>query len=300
MQIGIRLHDTTECPFEERLRIIKSQGFECVQIDLSKTRGIPYETGMLTPGYAKWLGRQFQKAELDIAVLGNYRNLSHPDPVKIIEIQYSYAASLRFAALCGACVVGTEAGIPDADERCSKEACRNKDALNIFIRNLQPVVKAAESCGVSLAIEPSYKKVVWNAKTAREMLDRISSPNLRIIFDPVNLIDPEVPEAAEETIAEAMDLLEPEIEVVHLKDYVIENGTLKPMGCGFGSMDYKEIIKFVEEKKPFIHTILENTDPMTAKQSRRKIIDMAYDAGGEDMRGVPGGLIKGIGEMPLI
>ncbi len=298
MRIGIRLHDTKVCPIEERLRIVKGQGFECVHIALTKTEGLPNGADMLTPGYARWLKKEFELAELDMAVLGNYKNLAHPDPVKLKEIQKSYTAHLRFASLCGACMVGTETGAPNEDYHYDKEACRSSEALETFIENLKPVVADAEKFGVILAIEPVYKHIVWNAKRAREVLDRIASPNLRIIFDPVNLIDPEVPEARDEVIGEAMDILEPEISMIHLKDYVLENGSMKAVGCGFGEMDYKAIVRFAEEKKPFIHATLENTTPDTAKQSRKTIKDLAFiiNGGKEGMRSEPGGLVKGIGE----
>lgn len=47
----------------------------------------------------------------------------------------------------------------------------------------------AEKLGVIVAIEPVCRHIVNNAKRARKVLDAIDSPNLQIIFDPVNLLD---------------------------------------------------------------------------------------------------------------
>ena len=136
------------------------------------------------------------------------------------------------------------------------------------------MIADAERFGVILAIEPVYKHIVWNPKRAREVLDRIASPNLQIIFDPVNLLDPDNLDHREEVIEEAMDLLSPEIAMIHLKDYVLEDGKMKAVGCGFGEMDYKKIVEFAETKKPFIHATLENTSPETAEQSRKVIEEL--------------------------
>ena len=274
MRIGIRLHDTKECEIKERLQIVHDQGFCCAHIALAKTTGLPKETGALTPGYALWLKKVFADANVDIAVLGNYQNLAHPDPMKLKEIQDRYCAHLRFASLLGCGMVGTETGAPNEDYHYDKEANRSKEALEIFINNLKPVVEYAEKCGVIMAIEPVYKHIVWNPKRAREVLDRIESPNLQIIFDPVNLIDPECPDAKDEVLAEAMDILAPEIAMIHLKDYVMEDGEMKAVGCGFGEMDYRSIVRFAEEKKPYIHATLENTTPDTAVRSREVIEEL--------------------------
>ena len=277
MRIGIRLHDTKECEIKERLDIVREQGFCCAHIALAKTAGLPKETEALTPGYALWLKREFAEAGIDIAVLGNYQNLAHPDPEKLRTIQERYCAHLRFASLLGCGMVGTETGAPNEDYHYDKEACRSKEALEIFINNLRPVVSYAEKCGVIMAIEPVYKHIVWNPRRAREVLDRIGSPNLQIIFDPVNLIDPECIEARDEVIGEAMDILAPEIAMIHLKDYVFEAGEMKAVGCGYGEMDYRKIVQFAEEKKPYVHATLENTKPDTAVHSRELIEGIIKD-----------------------
>ncbi len=271
MQIGLRLHDSAVCPLEQRLKNVKEQGFSCVHIALGKTEGLPRETDALTPGYAMWLKHRFSEAGIDIAVLGNYQNLAHPDPVKLAQIRQRYCAHLRFAALLGCGMVGTETGAPNMDYHYDKEANHSAEALEIFIDNLRPVVEYAEKCGVILAIEPVYKHIVWNPRRAREVLDRIASPNLQIIFDPVNLLDPDNIDHRDEVIAEAMDILAPEIAMIHLKDYIIGEDGMKAVGCGFGEMDYTEIVRFAVEKKPYIQATLENTTPENAVRSRELI-----------------------------
>ena len=285
MQLGIRFHDTAELPFEERIDEIRRQGFSCTHIALSKVidlpggnKDCPLTPGILTPGYAMHLRHIFEKKGLDVAVLGCYLNLAHPDPEKRSQIQEMYRAHLRFASLLGAGVVGTETGAPNAAYRYDKEACHSEEALRIFIENLRPVVKDAEKYGVILAIEPVYKHIVWNAKRARQVLDEIASPKLQIIFDPVNLLHPDNVEQRDEVIGEAIDLLAKEIMVIHMKDYipvVDDNGQpeLKSLACGKGVMDYREIIRFAKTK-PYIHATLEDTKPDNAEAARRYLEDL--------------------------
>lgn len=148
MQFGIRLHDAAQAPIEERLKIIKEQGFTCAHVALSKViseNSVAPEA--LTPGYAMYLKRLFDKNELDCAVLGCYLNLANPDAVQLKAIQEKYKANIRFAAHLGAGVVGTETGAPNVEYKF-EEACWNEESLQIFIKNLRPVVKYAEQMGV--------------------------------------------------------------------------------------------------------------------------------------------------------
>ncbi len=271
IQLGIRFHDTKEAPFEERLQNVKEQGFSCIHMALSKVPGFTADPMALTPGYAMYIKNALSHAEVDMAVLGCYLNLAHPDPVKLKEIQEKYYAHLRFASILGCGMVGTETGAPNESYSYDKEACHSKEALDIFVENLKPVVECAEKFGVILAIEPVYRHIVYDGKRARQVLDRIGSPNLKIIFDPVNLIWTDNYEQRMEVIDEAIELLDKDIAMIHLKDCVLEPDKVKSVGCGFGEMDYTNIIKFALEKKPFIQATLEDTKPETAGQSREVI-----------------------------
>ncbi len=154
MQFGIRLHDAVKAPLEERLKAVHEQGFACAHLALSKVISEnSVADSALTPGYAMYLKRLFDKYGLDVAVLGCYLNLANPDPEKLKTIQNKYMANIRFAAHLGAGVVGTETGAPNLEYKF-EEACWNEESLQTFINNLRPVVKYAEQMGVLMAIEP--------------------------------------------------------------------------------------------------------------------------------------------------
>ncbi len=271
MQLGIRLHDTKNLPLVERLTEVNKQGFSCVHLALSKViRENSVASEALTPGYAMYLKRLFQEKKLDIAVLGCYLNLANPDPVKMREIVEKYKAHIRFASLLGCGVVGTETGAPNVEYKY-EPACHSEEALALFIRNLRPVVEYAEKMGVIFAIEPVWKHIVCDPVRARRVLDEIDSPNLQIILDPVNLLDISNYERQVEIVEEAVELLGKDVAVVHIKDYQVKDGKLDSIAAGTGRMDYGAVIKFIKEKKPYIHTTLENTVPENAVQAREYI-----------------------------
>lgn len=274
MQIGIRLHDVNaalggaEQTMEARAAKAREEGFSCVHLAFSKViRGVTFDESALTEGLAFHTKRVFAQNGLDVAVLGCYLNLAHPDPDRLRDIQSRYCGHLRVAALMGAGVVGTETGAPNPEYRMDANT-HGREALETFIRNLAPVVACAEGWGVAVAIEPVWKHIVYDADRALAVLNAIQSPNLRIILDPVNLLYPGNAGVREKVIGAAMDKLCDRIAVVHLKDFVREGEELRACAAGTGEMDYTAILRFIKARKPYLQATLENTTNDNAVSAR--------------------------------
>lgn len=278
MQLGIRLHDTKKLPFEERIADVHELGFACGHLALSKVISeFPTDDGALTPGLAMYIKKVFAKNDVDIAVLGCYLNLANPNPEKLAKITNRYKAHIRFASLLGCGIVGTETGAPNETYTHVPE-CHGEEALQTFITNLRPVVKYAEQMGVIMAIEPVWKHIVCNPKRAKIVLEAIDSPNLQIIFDPVNLLDISNYKQQKEIVEEAIEILDRDIAMVHIKDFVVEGDKLVSVGAGLGQMDYTAIMKFIKDKKPYMHVTLENTTPADNIQCKNHILRLYEEA----------------------
>ena len=268
MQLGIRLHDMREGTLEERAAWAQEQGFSCVHLALSKTiPGFKMAPGTLNAGLGKRIRNIFSSHGVDVAVLGCYKNLAHPDPEVVQELQDLYIAHLRMAISLNCSVVGTETGAPNAEYRYEPN-CHTEMALQSFLRGLEPVLEAAETLGVLFAIEPVWNHIVWNPQVARRVLDEMASPNLRIIFDPVNLLSVENYQQRERVIDEALELLGEDVEIVHLKDFRLEGDKLVSVAAGTGMMDYRTIMEYLKKEKPCIQATLENTVPENAVTAR--------------------------------
>ena len=274
MQIGIRLHDvnTGLAPefqtMESRAEKAREEGFSCVHLAFSKViKGVTFDDCALNEGLAVYAKRVFARNDLDIAVLGCYLNLAHPDREKLREIQSKYYGHIRVAALMGAGVVGTETGAPNTEYKLDANT-HTQAALETFIRGLAPVVECAEHYGVTMAIEPVWNHIVYNADRAVQVLNAIGSHNLRIILDPVNLLYTGNADEREKVIGDAIEKLGDKVAVVHLKDFVREGDKLKSIAAGTGEMDYTQILLFMKERKPYIQATLENTTNDSAESSR--------------------------------
>ena len=268
MRIGIRAHDVAYAPLDELIPNIHKQGFHCMHIALTKSIK-EFKPGVetMTPGLAMYIKELCAENKVDVAVLGCYLNLCNPYPEKHKEIVEKYKAHIRFASILGCGVVGTETGAVN-EEYKYEPANHSDEALQCFIDNLRPIVKYAEQFGVIVAIEPVWKHIVNTVERARKVLDAIDSPNLQIIFDPVNLLYVGNIDKQDEIIEKAFDLLLKDIAVVHCKDYVVEGDELKSIAAGTGGLNYPLLLKKIKEYKPYVHCTLENTVPENAVATR--------------------------------
>lgn len=268
MRLGIRAHDTKYAPLEELIPNIHNLGFKCMHIALSKSiKEFKPDICTMTPGLAMYMKELCIENKVDIAVLGCYLNLCNPDPEQHKQIVEKYKAHIRFASVLGCGVVGTETGAVNVEYKY-EPANHTEESLNLFIENLKPIVKYAEQFGVIIAIEPVWKHIVCTIERARKVLDAIDSPNLQIIFDPVNVLYTGNIDRQDEIIEQAFDLLRDEIAVVHCKDYVVEGDELKSIAAGTGGLNYPLLLKKIKQYKPYVHCTLENTVPENAIATR--------------------------------
>ena len=130
IQFGLRLHDAEKLPVEQVLPLVRQKGFTCAHVALSKSfKELPCTPSALTPGYALYLRHLFEKNGIDIAVLGNYLNLAHPDADALHAIQEKYYAHIRFASLLGCGMVAPRPVRPTRSTNSVRSAAATKPLL---------------------------------------------------------------------------------------------------------------------------------------------------------------------------
>ena len=270
LRLGVRGHDMPKAPFEELVKSIADADFCCTQLALAKAiRDFNVSSEAMTSGMADYMKRVFEKNQVEVAVLGCYKNLANPDETQLKQIMSSYMHHIRFASFLECGMVGTETGAVNVEYKYTPENHTDK-ALHILIENLKVIVEYAEKMGVCFGIEPVYKHIMCDIERTKKVLDAVNSPNLRVILDPVNLLNAENESRHEEIIQGAFELFGEEIDVIHLKDYVVREGEIisRPVALGEGKLNIPYLFGIIKEKKPFIHVLLEDSVPENAQISR--------------------------------
>lgn len=259
MNIGIRAHDIENLPLEELVQEIAGKGLTSVQLAISKSLGnVNTETGSLSPGFAQYVKSAFSKHNVQIAVLGCYFNMIHPDLEERRKGMERFKEHIRYAREFGCSIVATETGNVNAEIFYTEENFKEEPFLEV-VESVRELVREAEKFGVIVGIEAGVNHPVYSPKVLKRLLDSINSNNLQVILDPVNLLTMDTYQNQEEIFQEAMDLFGDRVVILHAKDFIIENNQLIPTAVGKGLLNYEYIMNVVKKKKPFINILLEET-----------------------------------------
>jgi L-ribulose-5-phosphate 3-epimerase len=267
MNIGIRAHDIENLPLEELVQEIARKGLTSVQLALSKSlEGVNTDLGSLSPGLARYVASVFSKNNVQIAVLGCYFNMIHPDLVERKKGIERFKEHIRFARDFGCSIVATETGNVNAEIFYTEENFKEEPFLEV-VESVRELVKEAEKFGVIVGVEAGVNHPVYSPKVMKRLLDSIDSNNLQVILDPVNLLTIDTYQNQEEIFQEAMDLFGDRVVILHAKDFIIENNQLVPTAVGKGLLNYEYILNEIIKKKPFINILLEETKEPFIDQS---------------------------------
>jgi L-ribulose-5-phosphate 3-epimerase len=259
MNIGIRAHDIENRPLEELVKEIADKGLASVQLALSRSfDSINTELGSLSPGLAWNIGSAFRNQGIQIAVLGCYVNMIHPDQEERRKGLDRFKEHIRYARDFGCSIVGTETGNVNAEIAYTVKNFEEKPFQEV-VGSVRELVEEAEKFGVIVGVEAGVNHPVYSPKTMKRLLDRVNSNNLQVIFDPVNLLTVDTYKNQEEIFCEAFELFGDRIVIVHAKDFILENNELKPVAVGKGLLNYDVVLKLIKKKKPFINILMEET-----------------------------------------
>ncbi|MBI5382627.1 MAG: sugar phosphate isomerase/epimerase [Opitutae bacterium] len=265
--LGARAHDFGKLPAEILAEKIAAKGLTCVQLALAKALdGINSETGSLSPGLAAHVREAFARRGVRIAVLGCYVNLVHPDLAERRSLLARFKEHLRFARDFGCSVVATETASLNADWSAHPDN-GGEAAFRTACESVGELVAEAEKFGVFVAIEGVAHHVVSTPQRMRRLLDEIASPNLQVLFDPVNLLSPENLGVQDRVMQESFDLFGDRIVVTHVKDFRCEGGKLRPEIIGRGQLNYELLARLLRARKSYIDVLIEDTTAATIDES---------------------------------
>lgn len=263
MNLGVRAHDFGKLPIDELAAQIARHGLNCIQLAPPKAiAGFDTDAGRLSPGFAGHVRESFRRHGIQIAVLGCYINLGDPDDARQRPQLDRFKEYLRFARDFGCSVVGTETGSVNADFSWHPEN-HGEAAFRTVLARVRELVREAEKFGVFVGIEGVERYVISSPRRLRRLVDEVDSPNLQVIFDPVNLLCAKNHAAQDEVTEEALTLLGDRICIVHAKDFTMNGDRFEELPAGTGRLHYPRVMRWIKEHKPWVHVLLENTQPAT-------------------------------------
>ena len=266
-RLGVRAHDFGRLPAEELAAKIASKGLVCTQLALTKAiAGLNLQPGQLNPGLAFDIGQAFLRHRVQIAVLGCYINPLHPDPATRTKLLDWFKEHLRFARDFGCGLVALETGSLNADYSPHRDN-HGEHAFQQSIASLATLVAEAERFGVVVGIEGVAHHAVSTPSRIRTALDILRSPNVQVVFDPVNLLSSENHPDQDRIIRESFDLFGDRMAVIHAKDFIITNGSVASVPMGMGNLHHGLLLDTAATRKPGISILFEETDELGVAHS---------------------------------
>ncbi|WP_028974671.1 sugar phosphate isomerase/epimerase family protein [Spirochaeta cellobiosiphila] len=260
LNLGMRAHDLGKMTIESLAQELQKRNIPHIHMALAKVlTDYDKDNHKLSPGFARHIEAVLRAHGAHISILGCYINPVHPDPVKLEESLLYFEDHIRHARDMGASIVGTETGSVNADNSYHP-LTDTEETFQKFIKSLKRLVNVAENYGVHVAIEGvAMKNTIDTHQKMVRVFDIIDSPNLGVIYDPVNFIPDDRCADHENHIAEAFQLFGDKILAIHAKDFVVENNKkVGDLPAGQGLMNYPFFLKILKEKYPHIHVSLEN------------------------------------------
>lgn len=185
--LGARGHDYGCGSAKEMFSLMKQDGWACTQLAFKKMiAGIKsYED--VTPKAVEQVQEAAKEVGLDIAVLGTYVELGHLDEAKRQKDVADFISQIAVCKAIGASCMGSET------TNLSKQpaGATREEAHKALLKSLEAIMPEAERQGVIVAVEPVSYHTMNSVEATRSVLDSIQSPNLKVIFDPANLLTPE-------------------------------------------------------------------------------------------------------------
>ena len=275
--IGLRAHDYGQGTPAEIAEKLAPFGATCIQLALAKSfPNISEKPGQLSPGLGNHVRDVMAKQGINIAVLGCYINPIHPDPIIKEQSLLRFEEHLRFARDFGCAIVGTETGSRNADCTYHSDS-QSEDAFLELVDSVKRLARTAEKYGTIVGIEGvAHHHVVHTYAKMVRMLELVDSPNVQVIYDPVNFFPLDQCDQQESLMDQAFALFGERIVAIHSKDFVLNDG-LKAgdLPSGTGLMKHQHLFDLLKKHKPHVHIILESTNPDNVE----KIMDLIQGYG---------------------
>ena len=234
-QIGILLSTTyTNGTLEARLDEAKAHGFTCAQMGMG-CAGLPEMPDEMPAGVPARFHREAASRGIRIGSVQGTFNMGHPDAehrrTGLRRLRVLAEAFPRMAIhICTGTRNATSMWRPHP-ENSSPQAWRDMAGC---IREATEIARQTQAV---LAFEPEVNNIVNSARKARQLLDEIGSPHLKVTMDPANLFPAGALPRMKEILEEAFALVGKDVVLAHAKD-LDHDGDAGHKAAGEGVLDY--------------------------------------------------------------
>jgi sugar phosphate isomerase/epimerase len=248
-QIGILLNTTyTTGTLEARLDEAKAHRLACVQVSMA-CAGLLDMPDEIPAGLPERFRREAAARGIRIGSVQGTFNMCHPDA------EHRQTGLRRLRMLAEACSqMGTSmihicTGTRNRNSMWRPHSDNNSpEAWRVMAGSVREATEIARQAKVVLAFEPEVNNIVNSARKARQLLDEIGSPHLKVTIDAANLFPAgELPRMTE-ILETAFALIGKDIVLAHAKD-LDRDGDAGHKPAGHGVLDYDLYLRLLRANR---------------------------------------------------
>jgi sugar phosphate isomerase/epimerase len=217
---------------------VGAHGFACVHYNLA-CAGLDPLPERLEPAAVREIRDTLDHRGIAMASIGGSFNMIHPNR-RVREAGLRALAELAaHASVLGTDVITVCTGTRDPHDMWRRHRDNGSaGAWRDLCETMGRALEIAEAEGVRLGVETEPDNVVSSVRRTRRLLDEMRSPNLGVVFDPVNFFGPGDEARLRDVVDEGFDLLGEHVILSHAKDVRFEGRAVVHCAAGAGVLDY--------------------------------------------------------------
>ncbi|BAS39040.1 sugar phosphate isomerase/epimerase family protein [Klebsiella grimontii] len=222
---------------DQNFSLISQHGYQATQFNFASA-GLKALPDNISLDVIAQIREAISKHGIRLEAISATFNMTHPDPAVIKHGMHCLDAICAAAEMLECPLVTLCTGTMDPEDQWRFHPDNNSpEAWACLVNSMQEALSIAEKYAVALGIEPELANVVNSAAKARQLIDEMGSPLLRVIFDPANLFEEVTLTEQHKIIRDALDLLGNDIAIAHAKDRT-PDGSFTTAGRGVLDYDF--------------------------------------------------------------
>ena len=217
---GFRAEDASPSTPEALKTFVQKHGIETMQLSVPAC--------FSHKSYSELSEREtedIRRQGFSISVLDSGIDLASPGEKEWEASLSEFSTALRIASYLGAKAVSARTG-------SCEEASRGRQFARV-VEALERLLPYAAQYGVPIAIEPSFTDTINTPEQMKRLLDLFHTDYLKVIFDPVGLLGPELENNRQSFFESALSCYGSHIAAMRVRDCL----STGPVSLGHGVMD---------------------------------------------------------------
>lgn len=192
-------------------------------------------------------------------ILGAYFNPVHPNKEIVRDGIENFIFNMKLANKYGIKYVGTETGSKLGHPWSYHEENHTSQTLYEAIGVFREISIRTKNIDTMIAIEPAYEHVIKDINTASILHSSLEDERIVFIMDVFNLLRGQEYRDYKLVIQEFIKRAQERLHIVHLKDFIVEDGKVIEVKIGKGIVDFDYLLSVVREVNKDALFVLEGT-----------------------------------------